>query len=370
MAQNTVTPQETAIRELCATIRSVIEAFGARTSSDYTAVQGISMHSLRSTLPHITIDEFLNKCETASTLTLPVALQDNDTSRINTEIQQLQQLFIPLQQVLSQPSTAFINSDPALVALLHQEAITIAVQNALKNIQTVRQVFTVHQRKGLMIPIGHKNYFIPFAVIGIAVACILFLSGSFALAASRIAPSKNHNVAIIATPTFPTNTVPASPTASSSGTATPGIQSTTTPGIQSTVTPVIQPTAVPIIQPTAVPIIQPTATHIPPSPVNAVLSSTSLTLCPSDDTTLRYLSGGTGSINWSAVSTNPSNIALRIGDTQLSNVVSGTLYQGQEVDITAQALNDGSYSGTFSITLSTGARFYVAYSTNCLSSGN
>lgn len=204
MAQHSASPQETVIRDVCSRLRVFIAAFGDLSSTPYRESHNISLHTLSNTLPHMTLGEFLNQCEAQATMTLSVALQSGDHSRVTAEIHLLLNIFTTLQIVLSQPRTHYRITDVSLLAVMYQPGVSQSIADILPYLYTTLQLFgpaTKQRPLTSIISLLRRNRWVSFIFINVAAIILLFASSNLVLAATSVLSTPHHVLNTVASPT-------------------------------------------------------------------------------------------------------------------------------------------------------------------------
>src|SRR5487761_2643350 len=199
---------------------------------------------------------------------------------------------------------------------------------------------------------------LPFFIVGVAVAILIFSLGSVALAASRV-PSSARPVRAFAPSTAIS---PTASTASSAGTPQASPTTIVSP------TPTTDPKTTPPPQPTNSPVIAPPP---PPPPAKSVaISQLNQPLCTEAQFTITYRTGQ-GAVSWSVTSPDPTNIGVGLTrDTTDYGQVSGSLTPGATVVIYVEERNDGAFHGALSVAVSAGAPVtFVSYDTGQCTGG-
>lgn len=305
------------------------------------------LRSLDRSLPDETLADLLLLCEAFATVTGPATLTTGDVSRIRSEAQRIQRRIQTLQSAVrgqrrmtltgstSQTRGAFLRS--ALVDSDVQDALAelLAALSALVALEDA----AAEKRKRVLV-VG-PGCVIPTAVLGGALALIVFLLATIATATGQGAISVNGlNIPALAIrSTTPTATVRATATAS------PATQRPTATTQSSVATPVVK--------------LSPTAKTMPASGYGALSASPgSAPACQGQNVsfTLAY-TGGSSPISWQASGYNTNDIQL--------SPSAGSLSPGQSVTVNVTVNADS--TGSITITPTNGASpTTVSYdSSNC-----
>ncbi len=306
------------------------------------------LRSLDRGLPNYTLGNLLLSCEAFATVTAPATLAAGDMARLRAEAQRalrpIQTLAdavrgrrrMTLSGSTTQTQGSFLRSamsEPQVQAALAE------LLNSLTALVAFEEDGIQKRKRTLAVAPGCV---IPTAVLGGAVALIIFLIASIAVATggTSVTPS-GLNIPLLSIRSAATATTTAKPTATS---ATTGNQPTPTPN------PGQAPTPKPGAKPTATP--APTATPVPGSGALSV-SPNSVDACQASSSAFTIANTGGQSVNWSASGYDATSISLTPSH--------GTLSPGQSVTVTVYASSDANGF----ITITPGGQTVNYTSTNC-----
>jgi hypothetical protein len=319
-----------------------------------------TLHVLDHRLPPQTLEEFLLAIEAYARISGPIALASQDLVNLRSEARhRLQSLHLLHRLRREQRHTDETVKMQALA--LHAALSDPAVREA---IERLADLFTklatladgTGARAGLELRIGTR-FLVPGSIILTTLALILFFMGGIAFATGAVALTP-HGVKV----TNPNVGLTPAGTAHPQGNHSPTPTGTTTGAIPTSSTAAGSRTPTP-----------PAATRTPqatPTTGGPVLTAAPTTVQPcrgTDDQFSLTYSAGSGSVTWTATSSNPTDVVLSTGSGNFQGQSSGTLQPGQSVTIYVRLLNDVAITGQVSVSGSHGANTLgVIYdSTNC-----
>lgn len=309
----------------------------------------------------LTLEEALAQCEAFATISGALAMTNATQSSLQAQAAQLVAPFATLAGALGGAASAEQATGPAaaVAAAFQSPATRVALAQLVGTMERAAAGMSIPAaivvpgaaRRAPMIPL-------PFFIVGVAVAILIFSLGSVALAASRV-PSSARPVRAFAPSTAIS---PTASTASSAGTPQASPTTIVSP------TPTTDPKTTPPPQPTNSPVIAPPP---PPPPAKSVaISQLNQPLCTEAQFTITYRTGQ-GAVSWSVTSPDPTNIGVGLTrDTTDYGQVSGSLTPGATVVIYVEERNDGAFHGALSVAVSAGAPVtFVSYDTGQCTGG-
>lgn len=304
-----------------------------------------NLRSLDRSLPAYPLEELLLACEAYATVTAPTALAADDFAQVREEAEHLLQSLRVLAGVGRSrrrlPGKGFTSTGTDNFLLrsaftdTQVQASLNALLDALSPLADIKDGEPEKRKRALRIGPG---CLIPATVLGGAIALVVFLLSSFALATGHPAVLPGG----LSVPALSNGSSAAATATTLSGAPIPGI-ATPTPATAATATSSGSGGT-----PTQPPVAAPTATT-PPGVGRLSLSKSTVTPCvgSSDSFTITY-SSGQQPVSWSASWSDHTNVTVSPSN--------GTLQPGGSTSITVSVAIDLSTPGTITMSASNGVK--------------